>query len=263
MKKEFLKSIAYKALDLLTFRKGISRTVNGIRLKFPARWHRYYGREYETENYQFLKTWLQPGMTVIDIGGHIGLFSVSCARIMEGQGTILCFEPTPGTFRVLQKTIRLNRYTQIITALQAAISDFSGTAEFYTDAEEGCNSNSLVKQEKISDHKYTYQVNVRTLDSVVNEMALKPALVKIDAEGAEYQVLKGALSTIHNYRPLIILGMHPQSIIQNGDTTEEIWDLLSNEGYIIYYESKPIGRSEFVNQKNLFDVQCRHSDMNK
>src|ERR1700741_5332182 len=104
----FIKNISYSLLNLVTLGRGVARNINGMKGRFPAKWSRYYESNYEEDTYNFLKGHIRPGMDIIDIGAHLGLFSTFCSKLTEGNGKIVCFEPTPGTFSILQQTLRLN-----------------------------------------------------------------------------------------------------------------------------------------------------------
>ncbi|HKC37695.1 MAG TPA: hypothetical protein VKB95_16575, partial [Chitinophagaceae bacterium] len=66
MKNSFLKNAAYTLLDWATLKKGIVREINGFKIRFPAKWSRYYENNYEEDNYFFLKQQVKQGMHIID-----------------------------------------------------------------------------------------------------------------------------------------------------------------------------------------------------
>jgi len=241
-------------LDIVTFKKGIRRKINNNTLRFPPRWSRYFESDYEADNYAFLEQQLKPGMHVIDIGAHIGLFSVVSSQLTGKNGKIVCIEPTPGSMAVLNKMLRLNHCDNVIPT-QAAVSDKEGTATFYISTIEGSNSNSLVKN-KSDDVKKPYEVRLVTIDGIVAEFSLHPSIIKIDAEGAELDVLKGGLKTFSSVKPVLILGLHPQFIINKGDSLDRIWELLISQNYTIKYHGHVMDKASFCNKTDLFDVHC-------
>lgn len=253
MSNSFVRNAAYGILDLVTFKKGIARKVNGMKVRFTPRWSRYYTAEYETDNYQFLKTHLKPGMQVIDIGAHIGLFSVCSSQLVGPTGKVICFEPTPGTYNILKQTLHLNHCTNVM-AIQAAVSAQEGKTIFYVSNTEGCNDNSLIKNKSEKDLNH-FEVDLVSIDGIVRKYNLSPALVKVDAEGAELDVLKGLDHTMITQRPMIILGLHPAFIAMKGDSLKQIWDIIKKNRYRVVYEEKEMDETGFVSQDNLFDVQ--------
>ena len=241
-------------MNLVTGNKGIQRTINHFKVRFPVRWSRYYEPGYEADNYNFLREHVQSGMHIIDIGAHLGLFSVASSQLAGENGRIVCFEPTPGTYAILAQTLKLNHCGNVIP-VQAAVSNKEGLAVFYVSEIAGCNSNSLVKNKPETEAK-GYEVKLYTVDSVVQEYSLKPGLIKIDAEGSELDVLQGGLNTFKQYKPILIVGLHPHFISQKGDSLEKIWDLLEESGYSVKENNKNLVRSDFCNRTLLFDVHC-------
>lgn len=252
MKNSFLKNIYYTVLSLASFGKGVQRTINGMKIRFPARWSRYYEANYEAENYQFLRKHLRTGMDVIDIGAHLGLFSTYCSKLTDG--TIVCFEPTPGTFPILKKTLELNHCNNV-TAVQAAVGDKNGTATFYVSYTATCNSNSLLKN-KPDEELSAYEVKLLTIDSITPDHALEPSLIKIDVEGAELDVLKGGIETFRKFKPVLILSLHPEFIKIKGDSLEMIWDLLAEEKYEVRRDNNLMDKKNFCSLRDIFDVHC-------
>ena len=88
----------------------------------------------------------------------------------------------------------------------------------------------------------------------VQEKGIQPGCIKIDAEGAELGVLKGASQTITKYKPLILLSIHPEPIQSRGDSLPEIWDQLQQFGYRVFLDGKEMDRNSFCSATGLFDV---------
>jgi hypothetical protein len=91
-------------------------------------------------------------------------------------------------------------------------------------------------------------------DFVETEKIEKADFIKIDAEGAELKVLKGAGKTISRFHPEIILALHPKSISNFGDSLSEIWSLVTAMEYTVSLNGKNMSENEFCSKENLFDV---------
>ena len=254
MKNSFLKDTAYSLLDLVTLKKGVPRKINNRIVRFPPRWSRYFPGDYEADNYSFLEQQVKPGMDIIDIGAHIGLFSVCTAQLTGPKGNIICFEPTPGTFSILKETLRLN-HCDNVTPVQAAVGATQGKTTFYiSNAMAGCNSNSLVLN-KDKAKAEAYDVAITTIDAVCADYNLNPGLIKVDVEGAELDTLKGGVGTMKTARPMFIVGLHPAFIKIKGDNLKQIWDLIKEHRYKVICDKTEMKEADFINQTNLFDVQ--------
>jgi len=248
---ELIKTLAYKAVDVLTLGRGIERTIGGEKIKFPARWSRYYEADYEPETFRFFRENLKTGNTVLDIGGHIGLFAVVTARLVGSNGKVFSFEPTPFTRGVLQEVVALNGCGEIVEVRAEAVTSQRGEMTFFDTGETISNANSLVKTEL---SRTEIRVPTISIDEFVMERRLTVDCLKIDVEGAELDVLRGARTTFFDDRPVARLGLHPPFIVQNGQSLDEIWELLGEYELDVIFEDQPVEREWFVSQEQLFDV---------
>lgn len=248
---QLVKEIAYKTLDVLTFGSGISRNIGGEVIRFPARWSRYYEQKYEPETFRFFKENLEKGNTVLDIGGHIGLFAVVVARLVGTDGKVFSFEPTPFTRQVLQQVVVLNNCSETVEIRGEAVSARHGETIFFDTGDAISNANSLVKTER---SKSEIPVKLISVDEFAKERSLKVDCLKIDVEGAELDVLVGARNTFITQRPVARLGLHPPFISQNRQTLEEIWRVLSDYKLNVTFDGKPVEKTWFCSQTELFDV---------
>jgi FkbM family methyltransferase len=246
-----LKAISYFVLDLATLKKGIMVGINDYKFRLPIRYHKYFPADYEHDNFSFFKRICTPGMNCIDIGAHIGLFSIYMQKLSGGH--VFSFEPTPSTVSVLKKTITLNKVTANIEVVAAAVSDKTGKGRLCIDTQAASVSNSLVQYERTANLE-TCEVELVTLDEFVKQRNIKIKFIKIDAEGAELAVLKGAYNTVDNQRPFMVLGLHPAAIAARGETNEMIWQVLKKMKYSVLYDGKEITQNEFCDKKEIFDV---------
>ena len=247
------KSLIYQTLDIVTSKRGIPRVIGGERIYFPPAWSRYYEPDYETVTFDFLREHCRPGDTVLDIGAHIGLFTVLIARLVSPNGRVFSFEPTPFTRDVLKRTVTINECNAVVDVRAEALSDSSGTATFFDTGDTISNANSLVKTER---HAGGFCVTTLTVDDFVSGHNLQVRCLKVDVEGAEFQVLLGARQTMIKQRPAISLALHPSAINGSGGSLEKIWATLQEYRYEVSHNTILIDSTWFVTQEGLFDVQC-------
>ncbi len=244
----------YSFLEMVTFGRGLTKTVNGVKVKLPAKYIRYFPTDYETDNFSFLKSRCGNGAVIFDIGAHIGLFAAIAAKIAGNSGKVFAFEPAPSTVPVLAQTIRINNLGNIIEPVNQAMGKDCGKITFFISDEEADNSNSLVSYK--NDRKLNgVEVDVNTIDNFAAIKKLsKVDFIKIDVEGAEYDTLRGGIEVFKNLRPCFILAIHPEPIEKKGDKLEDIYDLLLQLSYNIFYNNKPISKAEFCNNEELIDL---------
>lgn len=245
----------YSLLESLTFGKGMYKTISDVKVKLPARYIRYFPGNFEKENFDFMKTCCGEGATIIDIGAHIGLFSLIAAKTAGAYGKVFAFEPSPTTIPALLQTIRINELGNFIHPVYQAMGKEVCKSNFYISDDEADNGNSLVcyKQDR---KLHTVQVDVNTIDNfVLSKKLSKISLINIDVEGAEYDTLVGGMEVLKKYKPNIILAIHPEPIEKKGDTLEDIYDLLDKLKYNINTKDGYISREAFCSNKELI---CLH-----
>jgi FkbM family methyltransferase len=261
MARSVVKTLVYGALDLCTAGRGVKRRIEGEAIRFPARWCRWYPADYEPGTFAFLRTHCGRGDTVIDVGAHLGLFTVVMARSVGPSGRVFSFEPTPQTLGVLRETVRINGCGEVVEVRGEAVSKTSGTATFFDTGDEVPNANSLVHTERSRDG---LEIKTVSLDDFVEEHHLTVRCLKADVEGAEFDLLLGARKTLVNHRPAVALSLHPASLKAAGHSLADVWDLLhefqmsvrllANYGMPERPTDRLVGRDWFVGQKELFDL---------
>ncbi len=231
--------------------RGVSRHIGGEKIRFPARWSRYYESEYEPETFKFFGEHVKLGGTVLDIGAHIGLFAVVTARLVGRDGKVFSFEPTPFTRGVLQQVVALNHCAHIVEIRSEAVSSRGGETIFFDTGDTISNANSLVRTGR---SKSEIPVTMITVDEFVRERSLNVDCLKIDVEGAELDVLIGAKDTFIKQRPVARLGLHPPFITQNGQSLEDIWRIVADYGLQVVFDGTAANKDWFCVQDKLFDV---------
>lgn len=248
-----LKNIIYSIIDFVILGKGLPCRVNGFTVKFPAKWFRYFENDYEKENILFLKENCKPNMVVFDIGAHLGLMSIICSQLLQKKGKVYSFEPTPKTFEILKQVIKINNASEVVIPINKAVAKENKIIDFYLSENEGSNSNSLVSKNH-RDRK-PIKIDVTSVDVFVRENnIIQIDLIKIDAEGSEYDVLQGAQDSIVKFKPNIILALHPPLIKNNGHNIEDIYEFLIKHQYVIKLNGSIIEKNEFCTKEDFFDV---------
>jgi FkbM family methyltransferase len=191
---------------------------------------------------QHVRTWLtellKPGYVFLDVGAHHGWVSMWALPLVGKNGKVYSFEPSPANVSILEWHCTRNKFSQW-TIVPKAVSDEDANAEEFFLIDTGDSPmNSLSSRgpgTPFMDGRDVRKIEMQTitLDTFCSELSSKPNVVKIDVEGAELLVLHGASKLLSEWRPTIILAVHPHWLPQ-GQSTRQIFELLTSYGYRIY-----------------------------
>jgi FkbM family methyltransferase len=203
-----------------------SGEAKGLWLKLDPRWHRsYLEGSHETGIQSLLRDLLRPGDAFYDVGAHIGFFSIIAARLVGRDGRVFAFEAAPENVEALEQNARKNDLRQIVIN-PVAIWSKCGNLTFgrpYSGALAGAILDASC-QGSCGPECLQIQVPTITLDHFA-ESHCAPKVIKIDVEGAEAEVLKGATRLVEQSRPALICEVHNQPAA----ASVQAW--LANNGY--------------------------------
>ena len=169
--------------------------------------------------------------TFIDIGAHIGLYTLPAALKLK-NGKVYAFEPGLINYKILKQHIIMNELVNV-DALNFLVGDENKTIKFFEDNNSVSPKNSIVMIEKISSYSTTKKKQI-SLDSYFGGKDINPDIIKIDVEGAELLVLEGAKQLILTSKPKIYLSTHPSRIEELGQTIEQLLNTIKELNYSIY-----------------------------
>ena len=140
-----------------------------------------------------------PDAVVFDVGAHLGYYSLLAAGL---GGRVHAFEPARSTARLLERNVG-DRATVAVAGLWSEETTLE--LKDFGPAHSAVNTFVSVRDEGLSDPDGAYPAPVTTLDRYVEDTNEVPSLIKVDAEGAELQVLRGAETTIRDARPVVTI----------------------------------------------------------
>lgn len=180
----------------------------------------YYTPFNEYHSMKFVERYLRPGDSFIDIGANIGLYSLLAASLVGKTGSVESFEPGPTTYKRLQQNINRNQITQV-NLYQMALGSTEETVNFTTEYDA---TNFIVRNSTDSNYKTT-KVPCQKLDRVLSTNRCF-SMAKIDVEGYELSVLKGATSFLKYCNPPVIQLEINGSSYRYGIKSKDIIDFL-------------------------------------
>lgn len=195
----------------------------------------YFHHFIEEDVTRMILKYVKPGQTFLDLGSHIGYFSVLASFQVGEKGHVFAFEATPSTFEILKEnTKNLKNVTAVNCAVWSEETkiNFLDYGSFYSSCNsftEGKLSSKILKAASPKKIK----IQAVSIDDYCKEHKLVPNFVKIDVESAEYQALEGMKKTILKYKPIISVEIGDKEI-KGIKTTRDCINFLENLGYKYY-----------------------------
>jgi FkbM family methyltransferase len=242
--KYFLKAARWLGLADKTYNKKLANNIYmqvnpSEHIQQQLFWYGYY----EKELGDLIRKILRPGDVFIDVGANIGYFSLLAAK-HQPTAKIFSFEPVSPIFKQFEENISINEFKNI-TAINAAIGEKNEEREIYISGDDNKGMSSFEKPENYSGKTET--VRVIELDNWLRTSGFaRVDLIKIDVEGSEFFTLKGMKETLRDFKPLIIVEINPQTLLQFNSTSKDIFNYLNDLGFDNYLVLKN-GKLERIN----------------
>jgi len=232
---------------------GFFDTRFGEKLFFAA--YEAYKESIEARTADTLAQWVPAGTVVIDVGANIGFFTVRFARWVGQSGRVIAIEPEARNIRQLRRRIENDKIGAHVEVVEGVAAESSGTLHL------------VLNPHHPADHKIGASgMTVRswTIDELWRDRQ-RPnvSLIKIDVQGAEIRVLRGARETILQCHPAIFVEVDDAALRAAGYSADQLFDEIESLGYSIYNtsgESAPIIRAEAATHRRTLgyaDYLCR------
>lgn len=172
---------------------------------------------------------LRNGDTMLDIGANFGLHTLYAAKLVTSAGHVYAFEPAPQNVRLLRRNVRLNKLDTTVTIVPSVVSNSSEPfLELHVPDECVAVTASL---RKVTPGERLVRVTNMRLDDFGWHSNASVRLMKIDVEGAELEVLRGALNIIKCARPVLVIEVHGFALPEFGASADELEEFLQGLGY--------------------------------
>lgn len=169
------------------------------------------------------------GMIAVDIGAHVGYYTLLAARAVGDEGKVFCFEPEPSNYILLLKNIEENNCNNVVP-VQKAVTNTTGSIKLFMAKDPSGHS---IRSD--NPHQKAIVVDSTTLDDFFTGRKHPIHVIKIDVEGAEMAVLQGMRNVIAKNRQLnIFTEFNPRALTRAGFLPTEYFQMLVNCGFEIY-----------------------------
>jgi len=172
----------------------------GQRIIGPNNWLHSPNDKWEPESLNYLVQNLEQGDVFVDVGACFGLYTVLASKLVKREGFVYAFEPDPYMFRLLKANIEMLGLENVM-AFNLALGENNRVAKFYV------TNGGMSSLQPMTGLRSVISTSVKTLDSLNIK---RIDWIKIDTEGTEHLVLKGAEETLERCKPKMLIEFLPQ-----------------------------------------------------
>lgn len=231
----------------------VTMVYRGLTLAGPTRdfsiVHQLFAGYYEEVEIALFERLATCSKLIIDVGANIGLYSCVGAANLPKGGHLVAFEPILENINYMRRNLTENSLLDKVSVEAAAVGETNGSVTIYLA--EGIGHHSVAAENALGWSR-SASVPVVSLDSYLADRAIgKPDLIKIDAEGYDGFVLRGARDTLKQAQPTLLIEYSPSGLQNCGFSTDEFLKIIfSNYRHVFVIhelEIRPYVRQEIVN----------------
>jgi FkbM family methyltransferase len=194
-------------------------------------------RFFEKTELMLVAAYLKPGMTVVDVGANVGLYSILAEKMVGPTGTVWAFEPSLESYQRLERNLQLNGCSRVTPVRAALSTQAEGFLQLKSDAGFGDAYRYLAPTTVVDPgNPHSEWVPVTTLDAFSRQEKIGSAtFLKIDVEGGEYAVFQGARDFLRSSPNVCIMfESDPEWCRRAGCRQEDSFELLAQLGFRLY-----------------------------
>jgi FkbM family methyltransferase len=242
-------------LDVSTNGRGITCRFHGGETIRVDPWLRHhFPEEKDPEVFAYLKERVYPGSVCLNVGAHVGIFTLGFALWSGPGGRVLAFEPNPSARAVLERHVRLNGVAGRVEIMPFAVSNAPGEIPFFANGIEGTSRLGRPNPDLPPPADPPRPTKVVTLDGLCAERGIAPDWLLIDVEGYEIRVLAGstAITRARQGGLGILVELHPNLWESAGSSRQEL------EAWIgeMRLKARPLsGQRDFLNEHGVVALE--------
>lgn len=207
--------------------RGVKRRIANFEFRVDESLRRW-SFEKESLSLDRIHSIIRPGDIVFDVGANFGLYCLPISRWVADCGRLYAFEPLPGNIALLSRNLFLNQISNVIIVDSAVSNGRLDTVRFFSDNENV----SLTASLNVPSSASSIEVKNLRLDDWCERTGTFPDFIKIDVEGAEMEVLRGADQVLRTHKPKLFIEVHGFALPSFGSNIEELRSWLCERGYV-------------------------------
>ena len=241
----FVRSLSKSNIVEIEGRKMFTQNNDGLALSIF--------KIYEPNQTKIVKKYVHEGDVVIDVGAHVGYYTLLMAQLVGKNGKVYSFEPDPANFELLKKSVEINGFENVVL-IQKAVSDTTEKIKLFL----GDNDSAInrIYDAKLGDAKKSIDVQSITIDEYFKENDKLFNFIKIDSEGSEAKIINGMEKFLTKNRKLIMMTeFFPFLIKKSGDEPKQYLKSLENSGFELYNILDDNKETNKINSESFLKIE--------
>ena len=241
----FVRSLSKSNIVEIEGRKMFTQNNDGLALSIF--------KIYEPNQTKIVKKYVHEGDVVIDVGAHVGYYTLLMAQLVGKNGKVYSFEPDPVNFELLKKSVEINGFENVILIQKAVSNTTEKIKLFLGDNDSAINR---IYDAKLGDAKKSIDVESITIDEYFKENDKLFNFIKIDSEGSEAKIINGMEKFLTKNRKLIMMTeFFPFLIKKSGDEPKQYLKSLENSGFELYNILDDNKETNKINSESFLKIE--------
>ena len=206
---------------------------------------------YEPNQTEIVKKYVRKGDIVIDIGAHVGYYTLLMAQLVGKNGKVYSFEPDPVNFQLLKKSVEINGFENVVL-IQKAVSNITDKVKLFLGDDD--SAINRIYDAKLGDAKESIDVESITIDEYFKENDELINFIKIDSEGSEVKIINGMKQFLSRNQELVMMTeFFPFLIKKSGDEPNQYLKSLEKSGFSLYNILDKNEKTNKINSENFLE----------
>jgi len=206
---------------------------------------------YEPNQTEIVKKYVRKGDIVIDIGAHVGYYTLLMAQLVGKNGKVYSFEPDPVNFQLLKKSVEINGFENVVL-IQKAVSNITDKVKLFLGDDD--SAINRIYDAKLGDAKESIDVDSVTIDEYFKENDELINFIKLDSEGSEVKIINGMKQFLSRNKKLVMMTeFFPFLIKKSGDEPNQYLKSLEKSGFSLYNILDKNEKTNKINSENFLE----------
>jgi FkbM family methyltransferase len=210
---------------------------------------------YEPNEFSLLSKILKPGMTFVDVGANLGVYTLYAARKVGTDGCVISIEPSSREMEILKANVHANALSNV-SLQQVALTEQASEVELLVACARQSGHNTLGSFGYNTSLNHREKIQTMRLDDLAQSIGIQRVdIIKMDIEGGELGALRGAVDTLRRHHPVLLLELSDRHLRYQNSSSADVLTLLAKYGYHTYGFALATGLPTLLRSRDYFDSE--------